>query len=99
MINDDEIFEILKKHKEFGDYFWKKKCNKGSVTNVFVQYVNSNRFLEHLDDMKNKLSDYNRCYGMIFSDDYDDPYDEFYFGENNPQILYVFLKFQKFHHH
>ncbi|WP_155890544.1 ribonuclease toxin immunity protein CdiI [Lachnobacterium bovis] len=59
-----------------------KKCNKGSVTNVFVQYVNSNRFLEHLDDMKNKLSDYNEGYGMIFSEDYDDPYDEFYFGEN-----------------
>ena len=82
MINDDEIFEILKKHKEFGDYFWKKKCNKGAVTDVFVQYVNSNCFLELLDDMKNKLSDYNQSYGMIFSDDYDDPYDEFYFGEN-----------------
>lgn len=32
--------------------------------------------------MKNKLSDYNQSYGMIFSEDYDDPYDEFYFGEN-----------------
>ena len=82
MINDDEIFEILKKHKEFGDYFWKKKCNKGAVTDVFVQYVNSNCFLELLDDMKNKLSDYNQSYGMIFSEDYDDPNDEFYFGEN-----------------
>ena len=45
-------------------------------------YVNSNCFLELLDDMKNKLSDYNQSYGMIFSDDYDDPNDEFYFGEN-----------------
>ena len=60
-----------------------KKCNKGAVTDVFVQYVNSNCFLELLDDMKNKLSDYNQSYGMIFSEDYDDPYDEFYFGENN----------------
>ena len=37
--------------------------------------------------MKNKLSDYNRGYGMIFSDDYDDPYDEFYFGENVIQFF------------
>ena len=59
-----------------------KKCNKGSVSETLNRYVNSNCFLEHLDDMKNKLSDYNQSYGMIFSEDYDDPYDEFYFGEN-----------------
>ena len=37
--------------------------------------------------MKNKLSDYNPSYGMIFSDDYDDPYDESYFGENVIQFF------------
>ena len=81
MNNDDRIFEILENQREFDRYFL-KKCQRGSVAETFTQYVNSNRFLEHLDDMKNKLSDYSRCYGMIFSEDYDDPYDEFYFGEN-----------------
>ena len=86
MINDDEIFENLKKHKEFGDYFWEKKCNKGAVTDVFVQYVNSNCFLELLDKMKNKTSDWNVWYGMLFPEDFDDPDnpdDEENIGENN----------------
>ena len=67
--------------REYDAYYW-KKCNKGSVSLTLNRYVNSKNFLKHLDDMKNKLSDYNQGYGMIFSEDYDDPYDEFYFGEN-----------------
>ena len=81
MNNDDRIFEILENQREFDRYFL-KKCPRDAVAETFTQYVNSNCFLELLDDMKNKLSDYNQSYGMIFSEDYDDPYDEFYFGEN-----------------
>ena len=73
--------------REYDAYYWKKKCNKGSVSETLNRYVNSKNFLKHLDDMKNKLSDYNPSYGMIFSDDYDDPYDEFYFGENVIQFF------------
>ncbi|SES06306.1 ribonuclease toxin immunity protein CdiI [Lachnobacterium bovis] len=79
IVTDDNLGEC---YSEFCEYYWEKKCNKGAVNDTFNEYVNSNCFLELLDDMKNKLSDYNEGYGMIFSDDYDDPNDEFYFGEN-----------------
>ena len=79
IVTDDNLGEC---YSEFYEYYWEKKCNKGAVNVTFNEYVNSNCFLKLLDDMKNKLSDYNQSYGMIFSDDYDDPYDEFYFGEN-----------------
>ncbi|WP_051532868.1 ribonuclease toxin immunity protein CdiI [Lachnobacterium bovis] len=84
IVTDDNLGEC---YSEFYEYYWKKKCNKGAVNDTFNEYVNSNCFLEVLDDMKNKLSDYNQSYGMIFSDDYDDPYDEFYFGENVIQFF------------
>ncbi|SES07679.1 ribonuclease toxin immunity protein CdiI [Lachnobacterium bovis] len=79
IVTDDNLGEC---YSEFYEYYWEKKCNKGAVNVTFNEYVNSNCFLKLLDDMKNKLSDYNQSYGMIFSEDYDDPYDEFYFGEN-----------------
>ena len=79
IVTDDNLGEG---YSEFYEYYWEKKCNKGAVNVTFNEYVNSNCFLKLLDDMKNKLSDYNQSYGMIFSEDYDDPYDEFYFGEN-----------------
>lgn len=79
IVTDDNLGEC---YSEFYEYYWEKKCNKGAVNDTFNEYVNSNCFLKLLDDMKNKLSDYNQSYGMIFSEDYDDPYDEFYFGEN-----------------
>ena len=78
----DERYNIRERTDEFIEFYWKKKCDKGAVLDTFNMYVNGRRFLKHLDDMKNKLSDYNQSYGMIFSEDYDDPNDEFYFGEN-----------------
>ena len=78
----DDGYNMTEWSKEFLDFYWEKKCDKGAVVDTLNMYVNSRRFLELLDDMKNKLSDYSRGYGMIFSEDYDDPYDEFYFGEN-----------------
>ncbi|WP_242838563.1 ribonuclease toxin immunity protein CdiI, partial [Lachnobacterium bovis] len=83
----DDGYNMTECSKEFLDFYWEKKCDKGAVVDTLNMYVNGRRFLEHLDDMKNKLSDYNRGYGMIFSDDYDDPYDEFYFGENVIQFF------------
>ena len=86
MNNDDKIFEILENQREFDRYFL-KKCPRDAVAETFTEYVNSNCFLELLDDMKNKSSDHNQGYGMIFSEDYDDPYDESYFGENVIQFF------------
>ena len=80
-------YNLTECSKEFLDFYWEKKCDKGAVVDTFNMYVNSNCFLELLDDMKNKSSDYNQSYGMIFSDDYDDPYDESYFGENVIQFF------------
>ena len=84
IVTDDNLGEC---YSEFYEYYWEKKCNKGAVNVTFNEYVNSNCFLKLLDDMKNKLSDYNQSYGMIFSEDYDDPYDESYFGENVIQFF------------
>ena len=84
VVTEENFMECM---REYDAYYWKKKCNKGSVSETLNRYVNSKNFLKHLDDMKNKLSDYNPSYGMIFSDDYDDPYDESYFGENVIQFF------------
>ncbi|WP_051532892.1 ribonuclease toxin immunity protein CdiI [Lachnobacterium bovis] len=84
VVTEENFMECM---REYDAYYWKKKCNKGSVSLTLNRYVNSKSFLKLLDDMKNKLSDYNEGYGMIFSDDYDDPYDEFYFGENVIQFF------------
>ena len=72
MNNDDRIFEILENQREFDRYFL-KKCQRGSVAETFTEYVNSNCFLELLDKMKNKTSDWNEGYGMLFPEDFDDP--------------------------
>jgi len=85
MNNDDKIFEILENQREFDRYFL-KKCPRGSVAETFTEYVNSNCFLELLDKMKNKTSDWNEGYGMLFPEDFDDPDnpdDEENIGENN----------------
>ena len=83
IVTDDNLGEC---YSEFYEYYWEKKCNKGAVNDTFNEYVNSNCFLELLDKMKNKTSDWNVGYGMLFPEDFDDPDnpdDEENIGENN----------------
>lgn len=77
--NGSRIF--MNVYDKFIDTMKQHSLNKGAVIDVLNIYVNGGKFLQYLEDFKNKQGERREYHGVIYSEEYEKD-DEDYFGEN-----------------
>lgn len=68
-------------YDEFIDTMKQNNLNKEAVIDVLNIYVNGSKFLQYLEDFKNKYGERREYHGVIYSEEYEQDDDD-YFGEN-----------------
>ncbi|MCY8141801.1 ribonuclease toxin immunity protein CdiI [Bacillus haynesii] len=68
-------------YEEFIEMMKQNNLTKEAVIDVLNLYVNGHKFLQHLEEFKNKEGERREYNGIIYSDEYEQDEEE-YFGQN-----------------